>query len=47
MEGSFNKINNFIANQIIGLSSVKSRKIICKQTGQVEISSFNIILYCT
>ena len=44
MEGSFNKINKFIFNQIMMLSSVKSRKIIiCRQTGRIEISHFKFI----
>ena len=44
MEGSFKKINKFIFNNIIRSSSVKSRKIKCRQTGRVEISSFKVYL---
>ena len=42
-EGSFNKINKFIFNQITRESSAKSRKSICRQTGCIEISSFKFI----
>ena len=40
MEGFFNTINKCIFNQIMRSSSVKSRKLICRQSGCVQISSF-------
>ena len=42
LEGSFNKINKFISNLIMKSSSVKSRQIISKQTGRVEVSSLSL-----
>ena len=43
IKGSLNKINKFIFNKMMRLSSVKSRKIIRRQTGLIEISSFKFM----
>ena len=40
---SFKMINKCIFNEIIRESSVKSRKIISRQTGRIELSSFKFI----
>ena len=42
IEGSFNKINKFIFNLSKRKSSVKSRKIIRRQTRRIEISSLSL-----